>query len=509
MQSPESFFANIAGVALLPPNHAQVVYGKDTAPSHIRVAGGLVVSQSGAIPEILRIANAQGLRLWPLSRGRNFGYGGALPSVNGCLVVDLSELRQIDWNARTGTVTVEPGVSLQDLHQFLERNKLEYLVPVTGAGGKGSMLGNALDGGFNATPYGDHFEAITHVEGFWGNGVPFTSVLEQLGCRDVALGWKQSVGPSMLGLLRQGRFGLVTSATFRLRPKPESAVLLELRWKHPHSFFEAQSSLARALNEAPSIAGFTSAQGPLRTADDTPPEARGQLPWLTVAPVFGSRESVGAAAHTVRRMVKDVSVSSYTADDLCRLSSWRTSMPWLLAVLRAMPGMGITANSAKLGGFADLLSGTPLYEPMLQAVLDEATFRKLSSDDFSDDPDTGLLWYSALLPATQLSTSRFIDMARKALSRNGMNAAVALTMLDSRTVIARVPLVFQRADAVNARACLKDLLTSGLELDIPPQRVSAGGWGALLGSTPRHAQWESLQKALDPNAVLWPTRGAG
>lgn len=508
MQTIESPFSALAGVDCLLSSHAQAIYGKDTATSRIRLAGAVVVRDTSAIPAILRIANEQSLRLWPVSRGRNFGYGAAVPATSGCYVIDLSELRQITWNGRAGAITVEPGVSLADLHKYLTANKLDFLVPVTGAGGQGSVLGNALDGGFNVTPQGDHFQALTHAEGFWGNGTPMTALLDQLDCDQVAQGWKHGLGPSVLGLLRQGRYGLVTRATFRLRARPAATALLEVRWPTAEAFLAAQADLAGVLEESPALAGFTAIQAPL-SEDQEPGQPGANQPWLCVAPAFGSREAVTCAGYTAQRRLRGAKVAIHSAKDLKQLSNWRTSAPWLLRLLQAIPGSGVSKNSANLGGFVDLLDGVPHFDPLLQAVLPEGTFNKVANHKLIDNPDTGLLWYAGLLPATELSTTKFVDLARKVLQRNGQNAALMLTMLDSRTVIARVPLIFDKRDSINAKECVKDLVASGLKVAIPPQRMSALGWSTLLEAGERHPQWASLQAALDPNQVLWPHRGAG
>lgn len=509
MQTSESPLSKLEGIDFILPGNAQAIYGKDTVSTSTRIAGAAVVRDRAAIPEILRVANEHRLKLWPISRGRNFGYGSAVPAANGCIVVDLSALREITWNARSSAVTVEPGVTLAELHKFLASNKLDYLVPVTGAGGQGSVLGNALDGGFNLTPLGDHFDALTHAEGFWGSGAPFTSLLDQLGCENSSLGWKHGLGPSALSLLRQGRYGLVTKGTFRLRTRPEACGLLELRWPTAEAFLKSQHELSRILDDAPAIAGFTAVQAPLPDSD-APPPAGPDSPWLCVAPVFGSKESVTCAGYTAERRLRGIAkVTLFSVADLKRMHSWRATSPWILKALSAIPGTGISKNSGELGGFVPLLEGTPHFDPLLETILPASTFNKLCSSSVADNPDTGLLWYSALLPATELSTTKFVDMARKVLLRNGQSAALMLTMVDSRTVVARVPLVFDKSDSINAKECIKDLTASGLKLEIPPQRVSAEGWGKLLGTGPRHPQWATLQNALDPNMVLWPNRGAG
>ena len=153
----------------------QVLHGIDTGGAQRSLLGTLVVERAEAVPHILALANAQGLKLWPFSGGRNFGYGTSLPVGESHLLVDLTRLRQIEHRSESQTFTLEPGVTQHDLATFLDVHRLDYLVPTTGVGPNGSLIGNALDGGYGLTPVADHFEALTDIEGYWGNGQPFRS----------------------------------------------------------------------------------------------------------------------------------------------------------------------------------------------------------------------------------------------------------------------------------------------------------------------------------------------
>jgi len=64
------------------------------------------------VANIVRVANRFRIPLYPVSTGKNWGYGGASPAQSGCAIVDLSGLRQIvEFDDELGLVTVEPGVT--------------------------------------------------------------------------------------------------------------------------------------------------------------------------------------------------------------------------------------------------------------------------------------------------------------------------------------------------------------------------------------------------------------
>jgi UDP-N-acetylenolpyruvoylglucosamine reductase len=78
--------------------------------------------------EVIRIANRNGVPIYPVSTGRNWGYGSRVPVVSGCALVDLSGLKRIvDFNESLGYVTVQPGVTQRDLYNFLIAGKIETL----------------------------------------------------------------------------------------------------------------------------------------------------------------------------------------------------------------------------------------------------------------------------------------------------------------------------------------------------------------------------------------------
>ena len=72
------------------------------------------------------MANTHKLPLWPISRGKNFGYGGAAPRLKGSVVLDLSRMKKIEFDAENGTALLEPGVGFYDLYDYIQKNKLPY-----------------------------------------------------------------------------------------------------------------------------------------------------------------------------------------------------------------------------------------------------------------------------------------------------------------------------------------------------------------------------------------------
>ena len=75
-----------------------------------------------------------GVPLWPVSRGKNFAYGGAAPVLSGSVVLDLSRMNRIlEVNEKFGYALVEPGVSYFDLYDYIQGRGLKLWLDVPGS----------------------------------------------------------------------------------------------------------------------------------------------------------------------------------------------------------------------------------------------------------------------------------------------------------------------------------------------------------------------------------------
>lgn len=128
-----------------------------TGPEYF-ISSALITPRNVAeVQAIVRLCNKFEIPLWPLSIGRNIGYGGAAPRVPGSVTIDLGKHmnKVLKVDVEGAYALVEPGVTFADLHQYLVdhnlRDKLWIDVPDLGGG---SVLGNTIERGVGYTPYG-------------------------------------------------------------------------------------------------------------------------------------------------------------------------------------------------------------------------------------------------------------------------------------------------------------------------------------------------------------------
>jgi 4-cresol dehydrogenase (hydroxylating) len=174
---------------------------------------------------VIAVANEHQIPLWTVSRGRNFGYGGAAPRVRGSVVVDLSRLnRVLTVDEDACYALVEPGVSFADLHQHLRDigSALWVSVPELSWG---SVIGNALERGFGYTNAGDHSAQICGMEVVLADG---RMVRTGMGAMTGNAAWqmyKGGYGPSLDGLFLQSNYGIVTKMGVWLTLPPDRAIV--------------------------------------------------------------------------------------------------------------------------------------------------------------------------------------------------------------------------------------------------------------------------------------------
>lgn len=197
-------------------------------PSGAHAPAGAVSPRSvEELRDVVRQANAHGVPLWPISRGKNFGYGGAAPVLAGAVVVDLSAMRRIlEIDEKRGVCVVEPGVGFYDLYDELARRGHPLWMSVPG-NAWGSVAGNALERGKGPQPYGDHGAQICGLEVMLPDGsLVRTGTGAMAGSRTWHLS-RDTYGPAWDQMFCQSNFGIVTRLGLWLMPAPDATLSVD------------------------------------------------------------------------------------------------------------------------------------------------------------------------------------------------------------------------------------------------------------------------------------------
>ncbi len=192
----------------------------DVRGEHIP-SGAVAPASVEQVQAILRVANKYRLPLWPVSTGKNMGYGCATPASTGQMVLDMKRMNRIlDFDAELGTILVEPGVTYQDIHDYIEANDLPYWIDVPTVGPIVSMVGNTLERGVGYTPYGDHFFMQCGMEVVLADGTILKTGMGSVKDSTTWQAFKWGYGPYLDGIFTQSNFGVVTKLGMWLMPRP-------------------------------------------------------------------------------------------------------------------------------------------------------------------------------------------------------------------------------------------------------------------------------------------------
>ena len=515
--------------AVLDSAAAQQRYGPCTTGVERSIAAALRPRSVDDVVAIVDIARENTIPVYPVSTGHNWGYGSANPVTDGCVIVDLSGLdRVVNTDVALGLVTVEPGVTQQILYDYLERNRLAFLVPVTGAGPHCSLVGNALERGYGITPYADHFGAVTAMEAVLPNGRIYRSALSELGGGTVDRAFKWGIGPYVEGLFAQGSFAIVTQMTIALAPRPERTEAFFFGVAEDDGLETAVAAIQQVLRSLGSATGsinLMSARRVLamivpypraRVGRDgiLPPEVAAELAarnrvmsWTGLGALYGKAEVVRAARRVVRDILKPAvsRLGFFSPQTASRVNRVLGSIPHVRD--------GSLARRARaLDAALQIISGRPS-----QVALALAYWRSSfgPSPDREMDPardGCGLIWYSPLVPMKPDNARRYVNIVNEICASYGIEPLITLTSLSDRCFDSSVPLLFDRRDAnqtERAQSCYRALLDAGRREGFLPYRISNHAMDWITHSDA--SSWElvsALKTAIDPLGIIAPGRYA-
>jgi 4-cresol dehydrogenase (hydroxylating) len=479
---------------------------------------------------LVRRARADRLALYPVSRGMNWGYGGAAPLRPDGLVVDLSAMDRIRNAAHIGddcpVALVEPGVTQRQLHEHLCAHAPQLRFNVTGSAAGSSLIGNALERGVGYL--GPRVDDLYGLEVVLGTGEVLRTGFRRLGDDSpLALVHPHGLGPAPDGLFFQGGFGIVTSGCFRLQGRRPVELALSLALPDATRlgrFIDALALLRRdgLLTTVTHVGNAARAEASLRAglADYLGrrcglhgPALERELsaalglvagtPWTALGGLSGTRAQVRAALSEIRsRLAGLARVRTFSDTGLATAAA-------LADRLRAVPGVRRAA--------AALAAVRPLQALALGAPSDVAFDNLLArfgppglrAEQYAQSR-AGVLFVNPALPLdgrfVQDFVPRMVDTARA----HGQTLYLTLNLETDQSLVAVANLLFDRANpaqAAAARAAADALLDlvhrAGLEL----YRAGHAQMARAVARDPAHfAQLERLRRAWDPDGVIAPGR---
>ena len=156
------------------------------------------------VQAVVKICNEYKIPVWTISTGRNFGYGSAAPVERGQIVLDLKKMNKIiHIDPELCTALVEPGVTYQQLYDYIEENKLPLMLSFSAPSAIAGPVGNTMDRGVGYTPYGEHFLMQCGMELVLANGDVLRTGMGGVKGDKAWQVFKWGYGPTLDGMFTQ------------------------------------------------------------------------------------------------------------------------------------------------------------------------------------------------------------------------------------------------------------------------------------------------------------------
>jgi 4-cresol dehydrogenase (hydroxylating) len=476
------------------------------------------------VQDCMRIANRFGVPVYPISSGKNWGYGSRAPIEDGVLL-DLGRMNRIlAFDEELAYVTIEPGVTQQQLHDFLSERHSRLWMDATGASPECSIIGNTMERGFGHTPMGDHC----------GNSCGYEVVLPSGDCietgysrfaeaRTGALN-RWGVGPSLDGLFSQSNFGIVTRMTVWLMPAPEyfeaffffqnddrlGEIIEALR---PLRLNGTLRSTIHIVNDYKVLTGTTQfpwtepgLHPPLR--EDAMKALRKKLAvgrWNGSGGLYGTRAQVkDARRHLKRALAGKVDQLRFVNDRMIRM------MGTLGPAFRMLTGWDVRRILSLLVPVYNLMKGVPTA-----TTLSSTYWRKRSPAPAQMDPDRdgcGLLWCGPIVPSTGPDVEAVTKIASAVLLEHGFEPQMSVSLVTERSAICVTTISYDRhvpGDDEQALACYDALTRELVARGYPPYRLTVRSMHHAAGPSSYDSALAALKATLDPNDILAPGRYDG
>ena len=473
----------------------------------------------------------------PISSGRNWGYGTSQPPTTNdkTVILDLSALKQIEFDEELGLVTLQPGVTQQELSDYLIKVGDNYMVPVTGAGPDCSIVGNAIERGYGITHYTDHFGAVTAIKGLWANGTQYQSAIFELDkSKDkfVDKTYKWGVGPYLDGLFTQSNFGIVTEMTIRLAARKPAFLSFFIKLKSDELLETAIPLIQQTLRDYEGIVSSINLMDKRRIlsmfADnpngnnhqimsDTQVQTQAknlQTPsWTIVGSIYGSKNIVKVAKKEIKNIFKQIPNQTIFSDALVIsigngiINLLPESILNRLAILKKVKLQLDSLNKAK-----EFMQGKPNRIALKLAYWRHHKGAKsFEGNVLSPGKDKcGLLWYAPLVLMKANAMREYVEFVRKTCPLFNIEPFITFTNLRHDCVDSTVPILFDLSNpaaVTDAHNCLKELVTEGLKLGYVPYRLNIDQQQWLLDKESDFWQTvNQIKSKLDPNNILSPGR---
>lgn len=492
---------------------------------------GVVVYPVNAeeVQAIVRLAVKFNVPVWPVSTGKNWGYGGKTACYPGGITMILERMCRIhEVNADLGYAVIEPGVTYQQLNDYLKAHHPDLWSDSAGTTQFASVLGNALDKGRGLTPYADHFANLCGMEVVLPDGELLETGGGPQGNNHAKYVYKWGVGPYLDGLFAQSNFGIVVKAGIWLMPKPECFDWAAFEYTAPDEklgdFVNELRQLVSqgALRSRPHLANDFAmmciiSQYPFEllagkkclseAAMEKWRQQHGVARWTFGCGLYGSREEVSFQKRRIKRVLGRYGRIQFLGAAV--EDNWYGRLlRWVAPMANRLMGKSDAFMEALIPGI-NLFRGIPT-DYFVRQVYFKSHAQKPASDVDPARDQCGLLWLGPVVPFTSEHVLRALALARDVFARHEFDFFVELIVESSRSVILLIGVFYERndtAEIARAQAWYKVARELFLKNGYPPYRTTTMSMPDSLEQNPAARDFlRVIKHGIDPQNLIAPGR---
>jgi 4-cresol dehydrogenase (hydroxylating) flavoprotein subunit len=508
--------------------------GRATIPDPKRPGAIVFPTSVEEVAAVVKLASEFSVPIWPVSKGRNWGYGSMTPAVENTVLLSLERMnRVLEVDEDLAYAVIEPGVTYSQLKRHLVESGSRLWCDCTDGPPEGSVLGNALERGMGVTHYADHFATLCGLEVVLADGSIIRTGGGAFGRCPTWNTHKWGVGPYIEGIFTQSNFGIVVKAGMWLFPAPESYCAFIFDVKRDEDFAQVVDHMrelilaglltvgAHMINDICSLSVLSQyppglAERTSRLPDDILRQHRlryGVSGWSFGGGIHGTKEWVKIVQKRLRKRLRGLGRLTFITDFSVQAATQ------LERVVEAIPA-GTRLRRGFEWGFRQL-AGKPVElvavarhvhtvmrgQPT-EYFVRHAYFKSSMPKPTEAHPDRdniGSIWFAPVVPMRGADVARMMDAIGALYREHGFDFYVALLAQNSRTLIALLCIFYSKENAEEtARAtglykALRDwVFTNGLQ----PYRTAVN---SPTGYPPRYARMlDQIKAAMDPEGILAP-----
>src|SRR4051794_21939609 len=431
---------------------------RSTFSTDFRIPGIVFPGTREEVQECLRIATRFRVPVYPISSGKNWGYGSRVPAADGCVLLDLRRMNRIlDFSEELAYITVEPGVTQRQVIEFLQRNKSRLWIDATGSTPESSLIGNTMERGFGHTPYGDHFANSCALEVVLPDGDCAETGFARFANAKAGPVYRWGVGPTLDGLFSQSNLGVVTRMTVWLMPAPDyfqafffrcdedsalAPVIDALRPLRLNNTIRSASHIGNDYKVISSLQQYpweeTGGRTPLQS--DVLKRFRKSMnfgAWNGSGGLYGTKAQVAEARRLVKSALSGkVNKLQFLDDRLISIAS-RFAKPYKLVT-----NWDLSRTIELVKPVFGLMKGMPTDKPLASTY-----WRKRGTIPADMDPDRdgcGLLWCAPVVPMVGSEVRAVTGIATEILLRHGFEPMISITLITERSAACVITIAYDR-----------------------------------------------------------------